>query len=65
MQVSWVCFNQWIHFLFQMHTSQGSGGYCDCGDKEAWSTDPACLIHLEGLSVDESWVNTKNLITYL
>lgn len=27
-----------------MHTSMG-GGYCDCGDPEAWSSDHACKLH--------------------
>ncbi|KAL3116459.1 hypothetical protein niasHT_006906 [Heterodera trifolii] len=29
---------------YKMHTSMG-GGYCDCGDKEAWSSHYACRIH--------------------
>lgn len=31
-------------FIFQMSTS-GGGGYCDCGDVEAWKSDPYCEIH--------------------
>ena len=27
-----------------MSTSNG-GGYCDCGDVEAWTQFPACSIH--------------------
>ena len=25
-----------------MHTSEGNGGCCDCGDKEAWKKWPSC-----------------------
>ena len=28
----------------QMSTS-GGGGYCDCGDPEAWKAEPFCSIH--------------------
>ena len=28
-----------------MMTSAGSGGYCDCGDPEAWKQHPSCDIH--------------------
>ncbi len=31
-----------------MHTSDG-GGYCDCGDTEAWKSDAYCDIHKKGL----------------
>lgn len=34
-----------LHHKYKMHTSLGSG-YCDCGDKEAWSNDYACKIHI-------------------
>lgn len=27
-----------------MHTSTG-GGFCDCGDTEAWKTGPVCAKH--------------------
>lgn len=27
-----------------MNTS-GGGGYCDCGDVEAWTSHPSCEIH--------------------
>ena len=40
-----------------MHASSGTGGYCDCGDVEAWSKDPACNKHKEGLNVDEASVS--------
>ena len=30
--------------LGQMNTS-GGGGYCDCGDIEAWKNDPFCSTH--------------------
>jgi E3 ubiquitin-protein ligase UBR2 len=28
-----------------MTTSAGGGGYCDCGDIEAWKKYPSCLKH--------------------
>jgi len=39
-----------------MHASTGTGGYCDCGDEEAWSSEPACNKHKDGMDVDESIV---------
>uniref|UniRef100_A0A183BIN6 E3 ubiquitin-protein ligase n=1 Tax=Globodera pallida TaxID=36090 RepID=A0A183BIN6_GLOPA len=33
-----------VNHKYKMHTSMG-GGYCDCGDKEAWSTHYACRLH--------------------
>ena len=38
---------------FQMSTSSG-GGYCDCGDGEAWKSDPFCDIHKKGLQEKDS-----------
>ena len=40
-----------------MSTSDG-GGYCDCGDAEAWRFSPCCELHKptssgEGRSADE------------
>lgn len=29
-------------------STSGGGGYCDCGDKEAWKADPFCEIHIQG-----------------
>lgn len=29
----------------QILRSSGGGGYCDCGDIEAWKQDPSCEIH--------------------
>ena len=28
-----------------MMTSAGGGGYCDCGDVEAWKVHPSCSKH--------------------
>ena len=30
-------------------STSGGGGYCDCGDLEAWKNDPICKIHRRGL----------------
>ncbi|PSN37650.1 E3 ubiquitin-protein ligase UBR2 [Blattella germanica] len=43
------CFKQSAHrhHKYKMGTSSG-GGCCDCGDTEAWRTEPFCDIHLAG-----------------
>ncbi|KAJ9589000.1 hypothetical protein L9F63_017695 [Diploptera punctata] len=43
------CFKQSAHrhHKYKMGTSSG-GGCCDCGDTEAWRTEPFCDIHLVG-----------------
>ncbi|TPP63670.1 E3 ubiquitin-protein ligase UBR2, partial [Fasciola gigantica] len=40
------CFLNSIHVKhnYKMHTSSG-GGYCDCGDTEAWRSGPCCVLH--------------------
>ncbi|KAJ7344783.1 hypothetical protein JRQ81_000733 [Phrynocephalus forsythii] len=40
------CFQNSVHknHRYKMHTSTG-GGFCDCGDAEAWKTGPLCAIH--------------------
>ncbi|PIK60202.1 putative E3 ubiquitin-protein ligase UBR2-like [Apostichopus japonicus] len=40
------CFQRSGHkkHRYKMNTS-GGGGYCDCGDAEAWTSDPACDMH--------------------
>ena len=30
---------------YQMCVSLGNGGFCDCGDSEAWKSDPTCAVH--------------------
>jgi E3 ubiquitin-protein ligase UBR2 len=35
-----------------LHTgTSGGGGCCDCGDTEAWRTEPFCDIHLAGSEI--------------
>uniref|UniRef100_A0A8D0C1I8 E3 ubiquitin-protein ligase n=1 Tax=Salvator merianae TaxID=96440 RepID=A0A8D0C1I8_SALMN len=48
------CFQNSIHknHRYKMHTSTG-GGFCDCGDTEAWKTGPLCTIHDPGASGDK------------
>uniref|UniRef100_A0A8C9WAF7 E3 ubiquitin-protein ligase n=1 Tax=Scleropages formosus TaxID=113540 RepID=A0A8C9WAF7_SCLFO len=43
------CFQNSIHkgHRYKMHTSSG-GGFCDCGDLEAWKTGPCCIKHDQG-----------------
>ena len=38
-----------MHFLvrYKMSTSSG-GGYCDCGDTEAWRQCAFCKVHAQG-----------------
>ncbi|XP_075049273.1 E3 ubiquitin-protein ligase UBR1 [Mixophyes fleayi] len=43
------CFQNSIHktHRYKMHSSMG-GGFCDCGDTEAWKSGPYCKIHEPG-----------------
>ncbi|KAM4013622.1 E3 ubiquitin-protein ligase UBR1 isoform 1-T1 [Anomaloglossus baeobatrachus] len=47
------CFQNSVHrtHRYKMHTSTG-GGFCDCGDTEAWKSGPSCKIH-ESVASDE------------
>lgn len=36
-----------LFFVPQMHASSG-GGFCDCGDVEAWKIGPCCSKHDPG-----------------
>lgn len=40
------CFQNGAHknHRYKMNTS-GGGGYCDCGDQEAWTSHPFCNLH--------------------
>ncbi|KAJ7990733.1 hypothetical protein DPEC_G00289980 [Dallia pectoralis] len=40
------CFQDSVHKVhrYKMHASSG-GGFCDCGDLEAWKTGPCCSKH--------------------
>ncbi|XP_037397971.1 E3 ubiquitin-protein ligase UBR1 isoform X5 [Pygocentrus nattereri] len=46
------CFQNSVHkgHRYKMHASSG-GGFCDCGDLEAWKTGPCCSQHDLGTSV--------------
>ena len=33
-------------------STSGGGGYCDCGDKEAWKVDPFCEVHKVDVPAD-------------
>ncbi|KAM6961047.1 E3 ubiquitin-protein ligase UBR1 [Aplochiton taeniatus] len=46
------CFQDSVHkgHLYKMHASSG-GGFCDCGDLEAWKTGPSCSKHDPGSAV--------------
>uniref|UniRef100_A0A803YI03 E3 ubiquitin-protein ligase n=1 Tax=Meleagris gallopavo TaxID=9103 RepID=A0A803YI03_MELGA len=45
------CFQNSIHrnHRYKMHSSTG-GGFCDCGDTEAWKAGPVCTKHEPGNS---------------
>ncbi|XP_039295359.1 E3 ubiquitin-protein ligase UBR2 [Nilaparvata lugens] len=45
------CFKKSSHrnHKYKMGTSIG-GGCCDCGDVEAWKTEPYCEVHIAGLN---------------
>uniref|UniRef100_A0A8B9KV12 E3 ubiquitin-protein ligase n=1 Tax=Astyanax mexicanus TaxID=7994 RepID=A0A8B9KV12_ASTMX len=47
------CFQNSVHkgHRYKMHGSSG-GGFCDCGDLEAWKTGPCCSQHDPGTSDD-------------
>ncbi|KAK8749674.1 hypothetical protein OTU49_015475, partial [Cherax quadricarinatus] len=49
------CFKNSAHskHRYKISTSSG-GGYCDCGDREAWKTDVFCDIHVKGQMVQHS-----------
>ncbi|CAL7936397.1 unnamed protein product [Xylocopa violacea] len=49
------CFKQSAHrnHKYRMGTSSG-GGFCDCGDIEAWKKEPFCNTHLAGIQAKES-----------
>ncbi|XP_051723621.1 E3 ubiquitin-protein ligase UBR1 [Ctenopharyngodon idella] len=46
------CFQKSVHrsHRYKMHASAG-GGFCDCGDLEAWKTGPCCSQHDPGTTV--------------
>ncbi|GAB1601270.1 E3 ubiquitin-protein ligase UBR2-like isoform X2 [Argonauta hians] len=48
------CFRQSVHkdHRYRMSISSG-GGYCDCGDVEAWKSGPHCETHAKGSSLDD------------
>uniref|UniRef100_A0A8C1FWE3 E3 ubiquitin-protein ligase n=1 Tax=Cyprinus carpio TaxID=7962 RepID=A0A8C1FWE3_CYPCA len=45
------CFQKSVHksHRYKMHASAG-GGFCDCGDLEAWKSGPCCSQHDPGTS---------------
>ncbi|VEL23616.1 unnamed protein product, partial [Protopolystoma xenopodis] len=47
-----------------LHTSSG-GGFCDCGDVEAWRQDPFCRRHSPSVSasMDQSSNDTPGDVT--
>uniref|UniRef100_A0A673CFG4 E3 ubiquitin-protein ligase n=1 Tax=Sphaeramia orbicularis TaxID=375764 RepID=A0A673CFG4_9TELE len=48
------CFQDSVHksHRYKMHASSG-GGFCDCGDVEAWKIGPYCSKHDPGAATDE------------
>uniref|UniRef100_A0A0M3K8H9 E3 ubiquitin-protein ligase n=1 Tax=Anisakis simplex TaxID=6269 RepID=A0A0M3K8H9_ANISI len=42
------CFQKSAHRFHKYRIAQSGGsGYCDCGDVEAWKTDPTCELHAQ------------------
>ncbi|XP_056403083.1 E3 ubiquitin-protein ligase UBR1 isoform X1 [Hyla sarda] len=59
------CFQNSIHknHRYKMHSSMG-GGFCDCGDTEAWKSGPYCKIHEPGASdQDTGFQLTEELLS--
>ncbi|CAG2101484.1 unnamed protein product [Medioppia subpectinata] len=46
------CFRNSTHknHRYKMGTSNGGSGFCDCGDREAWKSNPFCDIHIQGVN---------------
>jgi E3 ubiquitin-protein ligase UBR2 len=38
-------------------SASGGGGYCDCGDPEAWKSEPFCDAHKGGPGHGENMVS--------
>jgi len=38
-------------------STSGGGGYCDCGDREAWKSEPFCTLHKEGSQSQQNTVS--------
>ncbi|KAK4308495.1 hypothetical protein Pmani_019811 [Petrolisthes manimaculis] len=49
------CFKNSAHskHRYKISTSSG-GGYCDCGDREAWKADVFCDVHVKGQNAQQS-----------
>ena len=46
---------------YTMSTSSG-GGYCDCGDTEAWREGAYCNVHVKGDSDDSTSLFSHELL---
>uniref|UniRef100_A0AAX7URF3 E3 ubiquitin-protein ligase n=1 Tax=Astatotilapia calliptera TaxID=8154 RepID=A0AAX7URF3_ASTCA len=59
------CFQDSVHksHRYKMHASSG-GGFCDCGDVEAWKIGPYCSKHDPGAKeVEEGWVYLSHSVS--
>ena len=55
------CFKASVHRHHKYRMSMsGGGGYCDCGDGEAWKSGPFCDIHLRGLEESQSAASSQS-----
>ena len=50
----------YFYFRYKISTSSG-GGYCDCGDREAWKTDVFCHIHIKGQMVQQNQIPLEKI----
>ncbi|XP_054160724.1 E3 ubiquitin-protein ligase UBR2-like isoform X2 [Oppia nitens] len=53
------CFRNSNHknHRYKMSTSSGGSGFCDCGDKEAWKSNPFCDIHNQSNNLMDNEMN--------
>ena len=44
-------------------STSGGGGYCDCGDREAWRSGAFCDIHEYGLQQQQSETQVERVFS--
>ena len=43
-------------------STSGGGGYCDCGDIEAWKSEPFCDFHKQGSQTEQNTVSNLSSV---
>jgi len=46
-------------------STSGGGGYCDCGDKEAWRSGAFCDVHESGLRQQQGETQVRRTVIML